>query len=81
VGHYRSHNPWLSNFRVVLRKGALALIRPTGSEEPLIPLAGGVFRIGDEERSPDRIRFDTVLDGRALRADLSGCPYYRTFTP
>jgi D-alanyl-D-alanine carboxypeptidase len=81
VGHYRSHNPWLSNFRVVLRKGALALIQPEGAEEPLIPLAGGVFRIGQDERSPERIRFHPVLDGRALRADLSGCPYYRTFTP
>lgn len=81
VGHYRSHNPWFSNFRVVLRKGALALIQPEGGEEPLIPLADGLFRVGDEERSPERLRFDTVLDGQALRADLSGCPYYRTFTP
>jgi CubicO group peptidase (beta-lactamase class C family) len=37
-GHYRSHNPWLSNFRVVLRKGALALIAPSGDEEPLVSL-------------------------------------------
>ncbi len=81
VGHYRSHNPWLSNFRVVLRKGALALIQPEGGEEPLTPLAGGVFRVGDKAQSPERLRFDTVLDGRALRADLSGCPCYRTFTP
>jgi CubicO group peptidase (beta-lactamase class C family) len=81
VGHYRSHNPWLSNFRVVLRKGALVLIQPEGGEESLIPLSAGVFRVGDEKRSPERLRFDTVLDGRALRADLSGCPCYRTFTP
>lgn len=81
VGHYRSHNPWLSNFRVVLRKGALALITPPGGEEPLVPLGDGLFRVGEEARSPERIQFDTVLDGRALRASLSGCHCYRTFTP
>jgi len=80
-GHYRSHNPWLSNFRVVLRKGALALIHPSGREEPLVPLGSGVFRVGEDDRSPERIRFDTILNGRALHANLSCGDCYRTFTP
>jgi len=80
-GHYRSHNPWLSNFRVVLRKGALALIVPSEEEESLVPLGGSVFRVGDDERSPERLRFDIILNGRALRADLSCGDCYRTFTP
>jgi D-alanyl-D-alanine carboxypeptidase len=85
-GHYRSHNPWHSNFRVVLRrvvpgKGSLLLIEPWGEEQVLVPLGGPTFRIGDDERSPERLRFDTVLDGQAIRANLSGCDYYRTFTP
>ena len=80
-GHYRSHNPWLSNFRVVLRKGALALIMPSGEEEPLVPLGDGVFRLGEEERCPERIRFDTILNGQAVHANLSCGDYYRTFTP
>jgi len=79
-GHYRSHNPWFSNFRVVLRKGALALIHPSGREEPLVPLGSGVFRVGEDDRSPERIRFDTILNGRALHADLSCGDYYRRFT-
>ena len=79
-GHYCSHNPWLSNFRVVLRKGALALIHPSGDEEPLVPLGDGIFRVGEEERSPERIRFDPILNGRALRANLSCGDCYRTFT-
>jgi CubicO group peptidase (beta-lactamase class C family) len=79
-GHYRSHNPWLTNFRVVRRKGALALIHPSGNEEPLVPLGDGIFRVGEEERSPERIRFDTILNGQALRANLSCGDYYRTFT-
>jgi D-alanyl-D-alanine carboxypeptidase len=81
TGHYRSHNPWYSNFRVLLRKGTLVLIWPGRKEEPMAPLGNGVFRIGKEEQSPERIRFDTVLDSQALRAQLSCCDYYRTFTP
>lgn len=80
-GHYRSHNPWLSNFRVVLRKGALALIAPSGEEEPLVPLGDGVFRVREEEQCPERIRFDTILNGQAVHANLSCGDYYRTFTP
>jgi CubicO group peptidase (beta-lactamase class C family) len=80
-GHYRSHNPWLTNFRIVLRKGALALIAPSESEEPLVPLGSAVFRVGEDDRSPERIRFDTILNGRALRASLSCNDYYRAFTP
>ncbi|MFC1937944.1 serine hydrolase, partial [Chloroflexota bacterium] len=69
------------NFRVVLRKGVLALVFPSGGSESLIPLGGGFFRIGEDHRSPETLRFDAVVEGRALRADYSGCPYYRTFTP
>jgi hypothetical protein len=80
-GHYRSHNPWYTNFRVVLRKGRLWLVEPWGEEEPLIATGAGRFRIGQDELSPERLRFDTILEGRAIRANLSGCDYYRTFTP
>jgi CubicO group peptidase (beta-lactamase class C family) len=79
-GHYRSHNPWLSNFRIVLHKGALALITPSGAEEPLVPLGDGAFRVGEEERCPERICFDTILNGQAVHANLSCGDYYRTFT-
>lgn len=81
TGHYRAYNPWLTNFRVVLRKGELVLIEPQGDEKPLTPLENGHFRVGADRRSPERIRFDTLIDGRTARATLSGCPYYRTFTP
>ncbi len=80
-GHYRSHNPWFSNFRVVLRKGTLILIDPSGEEEPLHQLEPGLFRIGDDARSPEFIRFDVVTDGKAMGAILSGGVYSRTFTP
>ncbi len=80
-GHYRAHNPWRTNFRIVLRKGALVLIEPSGDEEPLTALEPGLFRVGTEEYAPERLRFDTIVDGYALRVRASSCEYYRFFTP
>jgi D-alanyl-D-alanine carboxypeptidase len=77
-GHYRSHNPELTDFRIVLRKGVPALIHASGDEEPMVSLGGAVFRLGKDDRSPERIRFDTIVDGRALRAIFSCGNYYRT---
>jgi len=80
-GHYRAHNPWFPNLRVVLRRGRLILIEPRGKEHVLVPLGGGRFRVGEDEHCPERVRFDTLIDGRAVRLNLSCCDYYRTFTP
>jgi D-alanyl-D-alanine carboxypeptidase len=81
TGHYRCHNPWYSNFRVVARKGALILLWPSGEELKLVTQGAGTFRVGEEQFSPECIRFGTVVNGQALRVNLSGCNYYRTFTP
>ena len=79
-GHYRSANPWLSNFRVFVRKGKLWMSAPGGAESLLVPAEPGSFQVG-EEHTVERIRFDTLVKGRALRANLSGVDFYRTFTP
>jgi D-alanyl-D-alanine carboxypeptidase len=81
AGHYRSHNPWTTNFRVVLRADQPWLIfaaAPDGfdTEQPLIPSDDGTFRVGEEPGKPETHRFDTVIEGRALPAWLSGWPYY-----
>lgn len=76
-GHYRAYNPWYSNFRVVLRAGELVLIFPRGFELELVPLTDGSFRVGEEEWSPERIRFDAIVEGQALRAYFTGEAYYR----
>ena len=81
TGHYRAWNPWDSNFRIIIRKGALLQVSPNGQEETLHP-DGGDFRVGDDPHSPERITFDTVVDGEALRArQAGGADYYRFFTP
>lgn len=81
AGHYRSHDPWETNFRVFSRKGQLIYVAPGGDEEPLIFLGADMFRIGEDDYIPERLCFDQVVNGHALRALRSGCPYYRFFTP
>ncbi|UCE91315.1 MAG: beta-lactamase family protein [Methanobacteriota archaeon] len=81
VGHYRSHNPWLTNFRVVKRRDRLLFVDSSSEEEPLTPLSDGSFRIGVDPRSPERIRFDRMIGGKAFVAYVSGGYYQRTFTP
>ncbi|HEX2032744.1 MAG TPA: serine hydrolase domain-containing protein [Chloroflexota bacterium] len=83
AGHYRSHHPWESNnFRVILRGEELLLVQPHGDETPLVPCSGRAdeFWVG-EAPTPQRIRFDQVADGRALRATLAAVDYYRFFVP
>ena len=79
-GHYRSHIPWQTNFRVVLRTGALWLAWPEGGEERLTPVGEGAFCVGDAF-SPERLRFSQLVEGQALCATLPGDDYYRFFVP
>ena len=79
-GHYRSANPWSSNLRVLLRKGKLWLAEPSGGERELVELAPGLFQAGTEVTA-ERVRFDSLVDGQALRLNLSGLDFYRTLTP
>ena len=77
-GQYRSHAPYLTTFRVILRRGRLYLAWPHGGEEALTPQnpddsGGGWFKIGPPgEPSAERLRFDTVTGGRALRIRWTG---------
>jgi CubicO group peptidase (beta-lactamase class C family) len=79
AGHYRNENPWEGSFRVVLRKGRLWL-----GGDPLVPLGlplgPGLFRLGEEEHAPNRVRFEDVVNGKALRAMVSGTEYRRLET-
>jgi D-alanyl-D-alanine carboxypeptidase len=81
IGHYRSHNPWSSNFRVVLRKGSLVLLQSDGKDEPMTMLGDGTFRVGADKRCPERIEFRGIIKGKAMMAVLSGCNYGRISSP
>jgi CubicO group peptidase (beta-lactamase class C family) len=77
-GRYRSYNPWLPGFRVEQRESGLTAQLAWGDDKPLTRLGEAEFRVGEEEWSPERLRFDAVVDGKALRANLSGESYYRS---
>ena len=77
-GHYRSHAPYVSNFRVILRRGRLYLAWPNGGEEALTPHPSDAgssprFLIGlPGEPTAEWLRFDPVVGGRALRILWAG---------
>jgi CubicO group peptidase (beta-lactamase class C family) len=77
VGTYGAWNPWVP--QVVVRAGGdgLVLVWPEGDIEPLAPLAGGGFRLGDDPASPDRVHFQAEVEGRPMRAVVSGWPFDR----
>ncbi|MBC5816558.1 MAG: serine hydrolase [Candidatus Eremiobacteraeota bacterium] len=46
----------------------------------LVPLGNGVFRVGTDDWSPERVTFSTIVNGVAQRAIFSAGPtLYRTF--
>lgn len=81
-GHYRSYSPWFSNFRVYQRGGKLYLDATGGVEAPademqLVPMGEAEFRVGQDPRLPERIRFEVVEGGRAFFAERDGHRYAR----
>ena len=76
-GRYGAYNPWTPGFRIVQWQSGPGLVYLWGQEEPLAPLGNETFRVG-AGWSPERLRFDAVADGQALRANLSGETYYRS---
>jgi CubicO group peptidase (beta-lactamase class C family) len=79
-GRFESYNPWMPTFRVVQRAGRLMLCERSGMEFALAQIDGTTFALEDPAL-PERLRFDAIVDGKALRANASGCDYYRSFEP
>lgn len=80
VGFYRSYNPWYSAFWIVIREGTLVMIDSYGTATELVPEDGG-FRLGVEPPNFDWLRFDPVIDGRAMGVRFeTGAEYSRFFT-
>jgi D-alanyl-D-alanine carboxypeptidase len=77
VGRYVNHNPEEGEVRIFVRKGKLMMAAGVGAGSPLVPVAPGVFRPANPDYNPERIRFDTVVEGQALRMLNTGMPMYR----
>ena len=80
-GAYRNYSPWFPFFEIFIRKGKLLARTGTGGESsvgetPLTEIAPGLFQAG-KSPIPERVRFDTIVDGKALRAAWSGHLFYR----
>jgi CubicO group peptidase (beta-lactamase class C family) len=72
AGRYRNDSPWWGTAQIFLRKGKLWL-----GDDPLIALPGGIFRAGEEEYSPERVSFEGVSNGHAVKMNFSGVDFYR----
>ncbi|MGZ3519995.1 MAG: serine hydrolase domain-containing protein [Vulcanimicrobiaceae bacterium] len=79
VGHYESidTNGYFGSLRLFIRKGKLV----TDDGTQLVPLANGMFRVGDSAWTPERMAFDEIIDGHAQRVRIPGGEYYRTEAP
>lgn len=77
AGHYVNHNPEGAGIRIFVQKGKLMMAGGVGPGSPLVPAGPATFRPPNPDYNPERIRFDTVVDGRALRMWDSGMPRYR----
>jgi CubicO group peptidase (beta-lactamase class C family) len=84
VGHYVFAGPEGPDVRVLVRSGTLMVV--IGWDvglfaQPLTPLPGGTFRLGEEDYAPERVRFDGLADGHMQRLTIQGVPLYRRETP
>jgi hypothetical protein len=76
-GHYHCDSAWYESTRVVIRKGQLLV----EGLQPLEPVAPHVFRVPGQPVDVDRVEFDTITDGRAMRVNYSGIEFFRAWTP
>jgi CubicO group peptidase (beta-lactamase class C family) len=74
AGRYDNNDPWVGMMRVVARADGLSLDGVT----PLVLLPDGSWRIGSDPTSPERLRFDSGLNGKAQRLNFSGNDLLRT---
>jgi D-alanyl-D-alanine carboxypeptidase len=84
VGHFENNGVEGPVARVFVRNGRLLIdlgfegLQPKALQATDHP---GEFRIAEPDYNPALLRFDTVIEGHALRLDFSGVPLYRKDTP
>jgi hypothetical protein len=77
TGSYGCDDPWHGGFRVTAQGDRLFVDDVT----PMTQLPDGSWRAGEKDWSPERIRFDAVMDGRPMRAIASGVDHLRRPIP
>jgi CubicO group peptidase (beta-lactamase class C family) len=77
AGRYVNHNPEEGAVHIFVRKGQLFLATGMGSGQRLLPAGPATFRPAAPEFNPERISFDSIVEGHALRLFRSGMPMYR----
>lgn len=83
VGRYRNHSDEGPDVRVFARRGRLVMAPVESAAQAMeLELVGPAsFRPVSPSFSPERLVFDTVEDGVALRLRMSGVPLYRMDVP
>lgn len=73
AGNYDADNRWYGPMPVYAREGKLWI----GNVEPLTLLDDGQWRPGEDDWSPERVKFDAPLRGRPMRMSYSGEDMWR----
>ena len=76
VGHYRNESPWIGSLRIVVSKGRLMMDGTTPLEAD-----GDLFRLRDDPKNTEWIRFGELVNGRCMRIRLSGSDLWRVAAP
>jgi hypothetical protein len=77
AGRYDNDDPWLGTFRIVARPDGLYL----GGTDRIAKLADGSWGDASDKGSPERFRFDAMVNGQALRLNFSGVDFWRKPEP
>jgi len=72
LGRYRSDSAWGADVQVYVLKGKLVV-----SSESLTAIGGSLFRVGDEEWSPETVEFLHIFEGKARLLKLGGMDLWR----
>jgi CubicO group peptidase (beta-lactamase class C family) len=77
IGRYKNQNVDDQTVRIFVRKAQLMAAHGGEDGEPLVRVGPALFKPAKPDFNPERYRFDSIVDGVALRLAFSGMPMYR----
>jgi len=72
LGRYRSDSAWGADLQIYVLKGKLVM-----SGDSLNPIGGSLFRVGDDEWSPETVEFAHIFESKARLLKVSGMDLWR----